>query len=101
MARILGKDAAQINRWLHTPGNLTIETLAELFAAMGEVPVLQSAKINAVKKTSQCPAEHEGALYSILEGQAKGQNSYVVSVGISGTPRVENAVSAMRSMSVG
>src|SRR3990167_9383585 len=51
VAEILKKDPAQITRWLSGPGNLTLDTISDLFLAMGaemkhEVISLGESKTN-------------------------------------------------------
>ena len=45
IARRLGKDPAQITRWLATPGNLTLKTVSDLLIAMKCEPALKARHV--------------------------------------------------------
>ena len=52
IARKLGKDPAQITRWLSSPGNWTLQTMALLLAAMGHVPKIDSQPVSQQATTN-------------------------------------------------
>jgi hypothetical protein len=47
LARRLGRDPAQVNRWLGAPKNWETETVSQLLLAMGYLPTISSVKLGA------------------------------------------------------
>ncbi len=45
LAKRMGKDPAQINRWLSAPKNVEIETISDLLLAMGYVAKVDSVRL--------------------------------------------------------
>lgn len=54
LAKRLGREPAQVTRWLGLPGNWTIETFSDLMLGMGQEPVI-SARSLAEDATNPLP----------------------------------------------
>jgi len=52
IARRLGRDPAQITRWLGSPGNWTLQTLGLLMAAMGHLPTIGAQSVESLGRSN-------------------------------------------------
>jgi hypothetical protein len=52
LARRMGKDPAQITRWLSAPKNMEIETISDLLLAMGYIPQVTSVKLTDLYRSN-------------------------------------------------
>ena len=57
LARRIGREPAQITRWLGSPGNWTIETWSDLMLGMGHEPSIAVSNLKEVTKQDASPAQ--------------------------------------------
>ena len=67
VARRLGKKPEQITRWFGGPSNMTMETYAQIFAALGREPVFESRNLSQRQKSNVRHSLCDAAQAALIE----------------------------------